>query len=430
LNEICQELDSDRLQRVKFNIAAICAALEERVLDEFKNATKLRDLHKMKAFAAILFEANCGNRCVSAYLDRHLHPDPDDLYKDVELAKRPSNTISSTMDDSERPADERLVNFFEKINRLLNEEFSVVSNVFLHPVIVMSQLVQLFFNNRLFAFVTCILDNDISISIWLYMRTFQTLYTFTLKLIETCRKAFQLVEIKWDSLMDRLFSLHKHNYIEKELESLSYIFRSELQHQKDLQDKEISNASSGDIASRKGKETLISLEMSLNVIHAVEEAIQRCILLSYKADIPQNLTKLLRILMRFLFREYISIQLDRAVQALPITCAGAFAKTFEIIENFFGTIFVANHIVVFTQKLFYVHIAPRLSTSANEFTSCENEKNKQLAKLEEKIEEGIRKSLSALVSAIEIILSNQSKKDFKLKNEARTQSINGVTKVK
>jgi len=110
-------------------------------------------------------------------LDRHLHPDPDDLYKDVELAKRPSNTISSTMDDSERPADERLVNFFEKINRLLNEEFSVVSNVFLHPVIVMSQLVQLFFNNRLFAFVTCILDNDISISIWLYMRTFQTLYT-------------------------------------------------------------------------------------------------------------------------------------------------------------------------------------------------------------------------------------------------------------
>jgi len=209
---------------------------------------------------------------------------------------------------------------------------------------------------------------------------------------------------------------------------LSYIFRSELQHQKDLQDKEISNTSSGDIASRKGKETLISLEMSLNVIHAVEEAIQRCILLSYKADIPQNLTKLLRILMRFLFREYISIQLDRAVQALPITCAGAFAKTFEIIENFFGTIFVANHIVVFTQKLFYVHIAPRLSTSANEFTSCENEKNKQLAKLEEKIEEGIRKSLSALISAIEIILSNQSKKDFKLKNEARTQSIDGVTK--
>jgi len=163
------------------------------------------------------------------------------------------------------------------------------------------------------------------------------------------------------------------------------------------------------------------LQMALNFAHAGEESVLRCVLLSYKAEVPQNLSKIFRVLTKYLCREYVGKRLEKAVLMLPVACINSYAKTVQVIEKFFDMIYFVNQIVVMVQKHFFVHLLPHMTQSANELTACENEKNRHFFQLEEKIAEGLGKSISALTSAFELIISKQSTADFNIRNDAKAE---------
>lgn len=100
----------------------------------------------------------------------------------------------------------------------------------------------------------------------------------------------------------------------------------------------------------------------------------------------------------------------RAVANLPDARIRApYAKPITFVDDFFRTILSVNQIALSVQQHFHGNIVSFLSrhyggltwlqlrhasASANDLTHCENKKNGALLRLEEKIDEGVLKSLT------------------------------------
>jgi len=313
--------------------------------------------------------------------------------------------------------------FFDELKETCDQEYQIICQVFPNTVQVMNQLILRMLEKRVKPFLFLLLPKQEKINLLLYMRTLAAVYNKTEDLVKHTTK-YNLEVISFERSLETLFEFYRVDYIEKELATLTYIFMDALAQAKELRDAQQDNNSKG---NQHTSETLISLEMALNFMHASEESVKRCIALSLKNEIPQNLVQIFTTLVRYLGYEYVDRVLERTVHVLPVACIQSYKKTFEVVVKFFEMIYFVNQIVVFIQKHFYVDILPHVAPSPNDKTSCDMIKHTLLSKLESKIEKGIDKSLSALVSSIEKILHSQKKSDYKVKDDAAVPFSNSVT---
>eukprot|EP01117_Protostelium_nocturnum_P017634 TRINITY_DN7208_c0_g1_i2.p1 TRINITY_DN7208_c0_g1~~TRINITY_DN7208_c0_g1_i2.p1 ORF type:complete len:780 (+),score=219.42 TRINITY_DN7208_c0_g1_i2:37-2376(+) len=416
LYNVALELDSDKMTKSKARIEIVHRELEKILVNQFASANKDGNYDDMREASLILFDFNGGDSCVAEYILKFKKPPPTLIKNDLELATRINSVEEASAED-----DSRLEDFFQSITKICHNEHKETNRMFNNPAVVMSQLIHEIFEERIKRFLGIILRNDEKIQLLLYLKTLCKAYELTLKLLDSF-KGFGLApeQLASQTLIDSLFNEYRDNYIDKEVQSLNEIYQTELNG---ILNEQNESKKAGEVLST----TLISLETArVDFIGVSEEAVQRCLLLSHKQEVPNNLGRVFNTLITHLVKNYVNGALDQAVANIPVAkIKNPYTKQVAFIEDFFSMIYFVNQIVIFVQKHFHVDMFRHISVSANDLTNCENKKNNALSKLEDKIEEGMIKSLSALSNVMKIILSGQKQTDYKLRDDDTTLFPNG-----
>ncbi|EFX84728.1 hypothetical protein DAPPUDRAFT_238631 [Daphnia pulex] len=167
-------------------------------------------------------------------------------------------------------------------------------------------------------------------------------------------------------------------------------------------------AKTGAVWETHGGETFLSEQIAVSLLDETKQALIRCHSLSRSSECAANAVQILDVLFQFLIDEFVDYALEIGLQAIP---PGESKVQPEL--YFFGVVREVNAIVHLMDKLFHDSIIP-LVVSTPKHGECLQRKKTISEQLENKLEIGVDRSLSAIVGYVKVTLQSEQKKgDFK-----------------
>jgi recyclin-1 len=161
-----------------------------------------------------------------------------------------------------------------------------------------------------------------------------------------------------------------------------------------------------------GSETFLSEEIAISILQETKLALQRCQTLSKQQDLSSNALEIFEIQLQYLCIEHIDYAIELGLQSIPPSEPKSQPEIY-----FFDTVRQCNAICHLIEKQFVDSMIP-LVLSTPKHGECLKKKRDLSEQLEFKLNNGLEKSLSAIVGWVKFILQSEQKKiDFKPETE-------------
>ncbi|XP_015787518.1 exocyst complex component 5 [Tetranychus urticae] len=409
LYKISQKLpNGGKFDGAKKRIEAKYYQIEKDLIEEFFQAQVKDNRARMKEIASILSQFKGYNECKDAFIEK--------------------SQVGIFLG----------VGIFNDIVPLCEKSQLIIQEVFADPDRVMAKFVLNIYRGKLQEYIHNRLNNDKDIPEE-FLTTLHDLYSKTVKLSQQLASS-KIMGVDLDflnTLTRTIFDSYLTAYIDTELKTLKnkcelilQRFYDSKNHQKkpipvgsiqelkrDLQAK-IGRANlnlgsiSGGINQDYGNETLLSEEVAINLLQETKLALKRCQTLSNPSNAANNATQIFEMQLNYLCIEHIDYALEMGLNAIPTSEPKSQPELhyFEIARQ-------CNAICHLLEKQLVDSLIP-LVMSTPKHGECIKRKREVLEGLEVKINNGLERSITAIISWIKIILNTEQKKtDFKPETE-------------
>lgn len=395
LHMIAQELPAAKFEEARKKIALKYDEIERSLIEELVKAHNVDDRSRMKEITSILSHFKAYSEGIDAFIQ-----------------ESQCTTISGK-------------DIFKDILPLTQKNFVLMKEVFSSPEPVMAKFVLNIYHLKLQNYIGTVLSNHTDED--KYLINLMDLYTKTVQL----SKDFSCFKMGTDDtylskLTHTIFQKYLDSYISTEVECLKRKCAHLLQQyydSKDHQKKQLQTLGFQDlrrlvIANRAinnitqpddyGGETFLSEELAICVLQESKVAFKRCQVLSRPSELPSNAFQIFEEISQCLIVQYVDYAIELGLQAIP----SAESKTQQKIY-FFDIVRQANVIVHLIDKHFTDCFIP-LIVSTPKYGDYALKKKFHFSNLEQKLSNGIDRSINAMVGWIKIFLQNEQKKtDFK-----------------
>ncbi|XP_065066238.1 exocyst complex component 5-like [Rhopilema esculentum] len=401
---VAQELQTEKFSEVKYHIAEKYYAIEGDLLNKFKNAYKDGDIETMAKCANTLLPFKRYQQCYEELIDLTLANNflKDDVFENIIPACKTLQDI--------------IIKVFEN-----NAEM------------IMSQFIQTVFDKKVQGYVYKQLSKKEE-DIELYLQTFANLY----KRAKDVTKKLSEFRLGSDStFLDRLkknaFSKYMSTYISDEVKFLDARSRAILDkfygsigHQKKEKTETKRIIPEGIMAdmpaslqelqrkipgrSQHGllKESLLSQDVAINLLQENKISIRRCELISNPSELPNNISKIFKILLKYLGEDHFEYAIDMTLQVLPVSEPKSPPDLL-----FLKVLHEANTIFHLMEKHFTDFVLRPIGSSPV-YSECAQKKKLLIEKLESKLDQGTEKILLCIAGYTKHVLNSEQKKtDFK-----------------
>ncbi|CAH8440049.1 unnamed protein product [Heterobilharzia americana] len=411
LSSLCLELpDDERFLNAKQRVIVASQYLESALLERFRANFLRRNVETMKKIADVLLLSKSYPHCAEILIEETL------------------KTIDPTT-----------INFKDITNCLVSSE-KIIMGIFLRPDSVLMQLMHSIFTTKLKVHLNDRMKEESNSQI--FLTNLYNEYRNVEKLLLELSNKLTLVTdpMQLSKLFRELFSPYLTGYMKRESDWLTERLTGHLEHyyqsrrhqkrplnvsglaefRRDLQAK--FHIPSGDRSQNDYEISLLSEEVTVNIIEDVRRAAKRCLLLSQPTAIPDNGKCIFNCLYQYLIVEHVEYGVTLALHGLQI------ADPRQSNPNlvFFSIIHEATSILHFFEKTVDESILPLVianPTYANEI-STKREDLKQ--DLEGKFCTGLEKCLNLAIARVQHLLSSEQKKtDFRPDTNANSGLIVG-----
>lgn len=277
-----------------------------------------------------------------------------------------------------------------------------------------------------------------------YLKTLHYLYLRTMKLSNDLS---EFIKNSNDDLLSKLtsnmFAKYLTNYIETELRCFDSICAMELKkfydgknHQKKQTERfqDLKRDMQAIISARTninivqidnyGGETFLSEELAINLLQESAAAFERCAVLSKDSDTPSNIIKVADILLKYLLTEHCDYAVELGAQSIPIADTKSPPQIY-----FFDVVQKTNTIIHLLEKTYNASIMPYVISTSN-YLDCMHKKRFCMESIENKLDNGLDRSLNAICNWVKIYLQNEQKKtDFKPESDTDTVASSACSAV-
>ncbi|KYQ93399.1 exocyst complex subunit 5 [Tieghemostelium lacteum] len=398
LSSVSEDIkDIGKFKQGKLETEAISNTLENNLLNQFDRAAERKDFEKMRECAVTLYNFNGGDSCRARYVSKlKMFFDENSLNRDESLA---TNTGRRVIRSNQIVEDPRFELFFTEILKDVAQEHDTIQRVFINQTSAMEMLFVRIFEQRVHMF----LENALSVekpNSLQYLQTVHFAITSTKKQLVEPLTSYGIVGVDFNLLMASLFFSYQETYIAKELGALHDIFSLQLREEIDrLQDME--NHGEFDDSG-------LNPEITQSIVQNIENALTRCYALSLQNLQAENIKSIFFLLLKYLFSEYITYTLERAMDILPSTDP----KCFQSLIQLFSLILSINQIVGQIQTLYQLFVLPYIQTNINIQSQCSDQLSFSISNLEIKICEALEKSLVVITQLVDKSLLEQKKNDY------------------
>ncbi|KAG5670589.1 hypothetical protein PVAND_000840 [Polypedilum vanderplanki] len=411
---VAQDLPADKFGAAKKKIESKYDEVERNLIEEFARAQTEENIDKMKELAKIMSQFKGYNQCVDVYIEQSQ-----------------ATSYRSGKD------------VFESIAPLCRQHYGIIKQVFSSPDQVMSKFILNIYQLRIHQFVATKLADD-SKDDYKFLKTLHYLYLRTMKLSNDLS---EFIKDSNDDLLSKLtqnmFAKHLANYIEIELRCFDSICSMEVKkfydsknHQKKQTERfqDLKRDMQAIISARTninivqidnyGGETFLSEELAINLLQESAAAFERCSVLSKEADTPTNIIKIADILLKYLLTEHCDYAVDLGIQSIPIADTKSAPQIY-----FFDVVQKTNTIVHLLEKTYNASIMPYV-ISTSKYSDCMHKKRFCMDSIENKLDNGLDRSLNAICNWVKIYLQNEQKKtDFKPETDIDTVASSACSAV-
>lgn len=146
--------------------------------------------------------------------------------------------------------------------------------------------------------------------------------------------------------------------------------------------------------------------------------------LSKDADTPTNIIKLADILLKYLLTEHCDYAVDLGIQSIPIADTKSAPQIY-----FFDIVQKTNTIIHLMEKTYNANIIPYV-ISTSKYTDCVHKKRFCMESIENKLDNGLDRSLHSIGNWVKIYLQSEQKKtDFKPESDIDTVASSACSAV-
>ncbi|KAF5297093.1 hypothetical protein FQA39_LY02673 [Lamprigera yunnana] len=399
LNLIAQDLPTPKFEEAKKMIERKYDEIERALIEDFCVAHKNNDFKRMKEVSNVLQQFKGYSQCIDAFIEQSQSDCL--LNKDV----------------------------FSFLLPLCKENYEIIKMVFTNTEQVMAKFVLNIYHLKLQEYISQKLSQNLDT--FNYLRTLYDLYSKTNQLSNDL-SIFNMGSDKnyLNKLTNKIFQSYMDNYLSLELKCLRERSSGNLQkyyESKNHQKKQIQSGGFQDLRrdlqavigtraniniaqiENYGGETFLSEELAITILQDTKHAFQRCQLLSRPEEKTTNATQLLDCLLVALITEHVDYALELGLQAIPV------AEGPRIPPNihFFSVVHHANIITHLLEKQFLDLVVPLVGKTPK-YNDCLQKKKFVLDDVERKINTGLDRALTAIVTWVKLYLqAEQKKSDFK-----------------
>ncbi|RDD44865.1 Exocyst complex component 5 [Trichoplax sp. H2] len=390
LYHLSQDLPTEGFENVKSRINEKYKEVENRLKCEFAVAHQAKDVKKMKDISNTLAPFKGYNQCIEDF---------------ITACQR--NQFTS-------------VNAFDDILRICERAYDIIKEVFSDYNHIMATLVENIFDGHVKEYVHTNLDKLYQNDKEKYLKSLYDYYDRFHKVTSIITKKYDLsseVSIVNKSKKS-IFGSYMEDYISVEVKHLRDMFDnsissyySSIGHQK----RQIATGGLSQAFLKRstdtsgiGDESLVSQEVAINMLSESRNAILRCHLLAPKLSLPNYIWQIFEVLLEKLCLDHISYAIDISLQMIPSSSPNT-----QPDGRFCDVSGQANAIIQLLKKHFNENVLPVIGSTAI-YDSSIQKRNAILQQLEEKIDQGLEKSVQAAISWLKHILSTEQKKtDFR-----------------
>lgn len=412
LHTIAQELPPEKFEIAKKKIEAKYDEIERTLIDEFGKAQNQGNMVKMKEIANIMTNFKGYSQCIDAYIE--------------------TSQMNALLGKD----------IFSAVLPLCKKNYNIICNVFPNPDQVMSKFVLNIFHLKLQKYIqTKLADkNDVE----KYLKNLYDMYNSTQRVCDELVNASFVSadsnsstgDLRREALVNGALAGANDGYAAMEARRLKAILSNDLnsyyaekQHVKkqiqgggfqelrrDLQ-AVIGTRANINIAQIEnyGGETFLSEQLVQKMLNDAKTSFLRCKTLCTPNELPHTAMTLLEVVTQHLLIEHVDYALDLGLQSIPIAEGKSPPQIY-----FFDTVKQANVIVRMFEEHFQESILPCISSSSKQ-TECLHKKTAIMDQLESKLDAGLERAISAIVSWVKLHLQTEQKKtDFKPEGDIDT----------
>ncbi|XP_053613847.1 exocyst complex component 5 [Plodia interpunctella] len=412
LHTIAQELPPAKFEVAKKKIEAKYEEIERNLIDEFVKAQNQGNMNKMKEIAVIMTNFKGYSQCVDAFIE--------------------TSQMNSLLGKD----------IFSAVLPLCKKNYTIISAVFPNAEQVMSKFVLNIFHLKLQKYIqTKLADkNDVD----KYLRNLYDMYTSTQRVCDELVVAGLVSadgntttgDLRREALVNGAMAGANDGYPALETRRLKAAlanalngYYTEKQHVKkqiqgggfqelrrDLQ-AVIGTRANINIAhiENYGGETFLSEKLVERMLNDAKTSFVRCKTLCTANELHGTTVGLLEALIQHLMIEHVDYALDLGLQSIPIAESKSPPQIY-----FFDIVKQANKIVKMFGEHFQECILPCMSTTSKQ-NECVQKKNAIIEQLENKLDAGLERAISAVVGWVKLHLQTEQKKtDFKPEGDIDT----------
>ncbi|XP_013184275.1 exocyst complex component 5 [Amyelois transitella] len=412
LHTIAQELPPDKFEVARKKIETKYDEIERNLIDEFVKAQNQGNLNKMKEIASIMTNFKGYSQCVDAFIE--------------------TSQMNSLLGKD----------IFSAVLPLCKKNYNIISSVFPNPEQVMSKFVLNIFHLKLQKYIqTKLADkNDVD----KYLRNLYDMYTSTQRVCDELVAAGLVSadgntttgDLRREALVNGAMAGANDGYpalenrrLKAALSNALNVYYAEKQHVKkqiqgggfqelrrDLQ-AVIGTRANINIAQIEnyGGETFLSERLVEKMLADAKTSFLRCKTLCTSNELHGTTVGLLEVLIQHLMIEHVDYALDLGLQSIPIAESKSPPQIY-----FFDIVKQVNQIVKMFGEHFQECVLPCMSSTSKQ-NECVQKKNAIIEQLENKLDAGLERAISAVVGWVKLHLQTEQKKtDFKPEGDIDT----------
>ncbi|KAM3956558.1 exocyst complex component Sec10 [Aphomia sociella] len=421
LHTIAQELPPDKFEVAKKKIEAKYDEIERNLIEGFVKAQNQGNINKMKDIANIMTNFKGYSQCVDAFIE--------------------TSQMNSLLGKD----------IFSAVLPLCQKNYTIISNVFPNPEQVLSKFVLNIFHLKLQKYIqTKLADkNDVE----KYLRNLYDMYTSTQRVCDELVAAGLVSaegnsnsgDLRREALVNGAMAGANDGYpalenrrLKAALSNALIGYYTEKQHikkqiqgggfqelRRDLQ-AVIGTRANINIAQIEnyGGETFLSDQLVQKMLNDAKTSFIRCKTLCTPNELPSTAIALLEVLIQHLLIEHVDYALDLGLQSIPIAESKSPPQIY-----FFDIVKQANVIVKLFGEHFQVSVLPCLSSTSKQ-KECLQRKATVMEQLENKLDAGLERAISAIVGWVKLHLQTEQKKtDYKPEGDIDTLASPACTAV-
>lgn len=417
LHLIAQELPvGGKFDKARQKITQKYDQIEQQLIEEFVNAHRSENKLRMKEIANILSHFKGYSQCIDAFIEQSQMGIflGANIFNDiVPLCERSQITVKNVFNNPEQVMSKFVLNIFHgKLQEYIQNRLNIDNN---QSERYLSELFELYSK-------TTKLSNQLS-----NLKTLGCDPSFLNKMTRTIFSRYldSYVNIETNSLKDKCLAILQRYYDSKNHHKKPIPSGSIQEIKRDLQERfGRTNINIGTLANinitlsaneNYGSETFLSEEVAISLLQETKLALQRCHYLSKPQDLPNNAMEIFDIQLHHLCIEHIDYAIEIGLQGIPLSEPKTQPEIY-----FFDVARQANAICHLIEKQFVDSVIP-LVISTPKHSDCLKKKRDITEQLELKINNGLERSLSAIIGWVKYLLQSEQKKtDFKPETEDTT----------